>query len=148
MRKMKIYLDNCCYNRPYDEQAQPKVILETLAKLYIQELVLNRKIDLVWSYVLKFENSQNILESKRTAIAQWEKVSGELIGKSEPLVKLAHEVEKTGIKPFDALHIACAITAHCDYLITVDKRMAKYQDDRIVICNPMDFINREAGNDE
>ena len=66
VRKTKIYLDNCCYNRPYDDQAQPKVILETLAKLYIQELVLNRKIDLVWSYVLKFENSQNILESKRT----------------------------------------------------------------------------------
>jgi predicted nucleic acid-binding protein len=52
------------------------------------------------------------------------------------------------IFPFDALHIACAITARCDYLITVDRRMAKYQDDRIVICSPVDFINKEAGNDE
>jgi predicted nucleic acid-binding protein len=87
--------------------------------------------------------------AKRTAIAQWEKLSVEFIGKSEPIVALAHEVEKTGIKSFDALHIACAITAQCDYLITVDKRMAKYHDDRIVICNPVDFINQEAGkNDE
>jgi predicted nucleic acid-binding protein len=148
VRKTKIYLDNCCYNRPYDDQIQPKVILETLAKLYIQELVLNRKIDLVWSYVLKFENSQNILESKRAAIAQWEKASVEFVGKSEPLVALAHDVEKTGLKPFDALHIACAVTAQCDYLVTVDKRMAKYRDDRIVICNPVDFISMEAGNDE
>ena len=62
--------------------------------------------------------------------------------------EIQREVEKTGIKPFDALHIACAITVHCDYLITVDRRMAKYRDDRIVICNPVDFINREAGNDE
>ncbi|MDR2142989.1 MAG: PIN domain-containing protein [Treponema sp.] len=148
VRKTKIYLDNCCYNRPYDDQVQPKVILETLAKLYIQERVLKQKIDLVWSYVLKFENSRNVLESKRAAIAQWEKASVEFVGKSEPLVELAREVEKTGIKPFDALHIACAIMAHCDCLITVDKRMPKYRDDRIVICNPVDFINREAENDE
>jgi predicted nucleic acid-binding protein len=124
------------------------VILETLAKLYIQEQVLNHRLDLVWSYVLKYENSRNIGEAKRTAVAQWEQLSVEFIGKSEPLVALAHELEKTGMKPFDALHIACAITARCDYLITVDKRMAKYQDDRIVLCNPVDFINQEAGNDE
>jgi predicted nucleic acid-binding protein len=148
MRKLKIYLDNCCFNRPYDDQKQPKVILETLAKLYIQELALNHRLDLVWSYALKYENSRNVGEAKRTAIAQWENLSVEFIGKSEQLVALAHEIEKTGIKPFDALHIACAITARCDYLVTVDKRMAKYRDDRIVICNPVDFINREAGNDE
>jgi predicted nucleic acid-binding protein len=140
MRKLKIYLDSCCFNRPYDDQIQPRVILETLAKLYVQELVLESKLALVWSYVLKYENSRNIGEAKRVAIAQWEKLSVEFIGKSKPLVALAHEVETTGIKPFDALHIACAITARCDYLITVDKRMAKYQDDRIVICNPIDFI--------
>jgi hypothetical protein len=49
VRKTKIYLDNCCFNRPYDDQIQPKVILETLAKLYIQERVLKQEIDLVWS---------------------------------------------------------------------------------------------------
>jgi predicted nucleic acid-binding protein len=148
MRKTKIYLDNCCYNRPYDDQVQPKVMLETLAKLYIQERVLKQKIDLVWSFVLKYENSRSIGEAKRAAIAQWEKLSVEFIGKSKSLVDLAHDIENTGIKPFDALHIACAITAQSDYLITVDKRMAKYEDDRIVICNPVDFISMEAGNDE
>ena len=148
MRKTKIYLDNCCYNRPYDNQIQPKVIIETLAKLYIQELVLNHKLDLVWSYILKYENSQNIGKAKRVAILQWEKLSVEFVGKSEPLVEFAHEIEKVGIKPFDALHIACAITAQCDYLITTDKRMTKYQDDKIIICNPVDFISREVENDE
>ena len=34
---MRIYLDNCCYNRPFDEQAQIKVFLETVAKLSIQQ---------------------------------------------------------------------------------------------------------------
>ncbi len=54
MQKLKIYLDSCCYNRPYDDQTQTKVVIETLAKLYVQELVLKHEIDLVWSYVLKY----------------------------------------------------------------------------------------------
>jgi len=31
---MKIYLDNCSYNRPFDDQSQMKIRLETEAKLY------------------------------------------------------------------------------------------------------------------
>ena len=41
MSKVKIYLDNCCYNRPYDDQNQLKIELETKAKLYIQDLIVN-----------------------------------------------------------------------------------------------------------
>lgn len=65
---MKIYLDNCCFNRPYDDQTQIRISLETQAKLYIQDLVKRKQIDLVTSYVLWFENSQNPYETKRTAI--------------------------------------------------------------------------------
>jgi hypothetical protein len=38
---MKIYLDNCSYNRPFDEQASMVVRFETDAKLQIQELIKN-----------------------------------------------------------------------------------------------------------
>ena len=31
---LKVYLDNCCYNRPYDDQSQLRISLETQAKLY------------------------------------------------------------------------------------------------------------------
>ena len=143
LEKMKIYLDNCCYNRPFDSQTGQIVILETLAKLYIQELVLNKKIELVWSYILEYENSQNIIESKRDAIAKWQSLCVEYVCKSDSIVELAKNIVKIGIKPFDALHIACAITANCDYVITVDKRMAKFKDNRIVVCNPIDFLRIE-----
>ena len=33
--KMKIYLDNCCYNRPFDDQMQERVHLESEAILTI-----------------------------------------------------------------------------------------------------------------
>ena len=36
---MRVYLDNCCYNRPYDDQTQLRISLESQAKLYVQELL-------------------------------------------------------------------------------------------------------------
>lgn len=36
---MRIYLDNCCFNRPYDDQSQFKIRIESEAKLAIQEKV-------------------------------------------------------------------------------------------------------------
>ena len=56
---LKIYLDNCCYNRPYDDQSQIRISLETQAKLYIQNLVKDKQIELVTSYILEYENGKN-----------------------------------------------------------------------------------------
>ena len=36
---MRVYLDNCCYNRPYDDQTQLRISLESQAKLYVQGLL-------------------------------------------------------------------------------------------------------------
>lgn len=36
---MRVYLDNCCYNRPFDEQSQAAIKLESEAKLLIQALM-------------------------------------------------------------------------------------------------------------
>jgi len=47
---------------------------------------------------------------------------------------------QTGIKLKDASHTACAIVAKCDYLITTDKRLLKFQDERIKVINPIEFL--------
>jgi len=33
---LKVYLDNCCFNRPFDNQNQVRIRIETEAKLFIQ----------------------------------------------------------------------------------------------------------------
>ncbi len=43
---MLIYLDTCCFNRPYDDQMQINARLETEAKLSIQEHVKRGQLDL------------------------------------------------------------------------------------------------------
>ena len=55
-------------------------------------------------------------------------------------ITLTDEVMQAGVKLKDASHVACAIVANCDYLITTDKRLLKYRDNRIKIVSPMDFI--------
>jgi len=64
---MRIYLDHCAYNRPFDDQNNIRNQLETSAKLYIQDQIKQGKYDLVWSYMSDFENNNNPnIENKNT----------------------------------------------------------------------------------
>ena len=56
---LRIYLDNCCYNRPYDNQTQLRISLESQAKIFIQNAVKLKKIELASSFVLQYENRKN-----------------------------------------------------------------------------------------
>ena len=46
---MRIYLDNCCYNRPFDNQGDLRVRLETVAKLAVQFMMATGVVEYVWS---------------------------------------------------------------------------------------------------
>ena len=46
---MRVYLDTCCYNRPYDDQSQFRIEIETQCKLYIQKLICMGKVELAAS---------------------------------------------------------------------------------------------------
>ena len=68
---MLVYLDNCCYNRPFDEQKNVAIRLETDAKLFIQEQIRIGIIDLVWSFVMDYENGKNPFADKKERISYW-----------------------------------------------------------------------------
>ena len=68
---MRVYLDNCCYNRPYDDQSQLRISLESQAKLHVQGMIKDGEIQLASSYMLMYENSKNRSETKRRAIEQF-----------------------------------------------------------------------------
>ena len=132
---MRIYLDNCCYNRPYDSQDSFKVSLETRAKLHIQKAVKENKFELVSSYMLEYENSENRDEMKLKRIKDFQdKYSSYYV----PLER--REIMQYSIAYKDATHAACAIYAKCDYLITTDIRFQKrYKGSEIMIVNPLEF---------
>jgi hypothetical protein len=68
---MNVYLDNCAYNRPFDNQREIIIHIETEAKLVIQQMIKNNELELIWSDVLDFENNDNPFEERRIKIAEW-----------------------------------------------------------------------------
>ena len=141
---MKIYLDNCCYNRPFDDQQQLRIFLETQAKLHIQSLVMQKKLKLVCSFVLRYENNENPDPSTRASIDQFFLNASVYIGSEnmEDIFQTAYNLMRQGIKMKDAAHIACAIKAGCDYFITTDDKLIKRYDGNIIkVRTPLAFLN-------
>ncbi len=139
---IRIYLDNCCLNRPFDNQNSIRIKLETDAKLHIQFKVQDGKIELAWSYILDLENAVNPFEEKKNIIAKWKQLAVADIIESNAILAEAAGFTQFGIKPKDALHIACAIEAKCQYFLTTDDNMLKKMTNNvnIAVVNPSDFI--------
>lgn len=143
MKRLKIYLDNCCYNRPYDDQSLLSINLEALAKLSIQQEIREGKVDLVTSYILLAENAANRFEAKRQDIQAFiDKQTHTFVSEtsSSKVKEIAKEIMNSGVKLMDACHIACAIVAGCDYFISTDKRLLKYHSNQIKIVNPTTYV--------
>ena len=54
---------------------------------------------------------------------------------------------KTGVKFKDACHVAAAIYGACNYFITTDDRLLKYQSDQIILLSPIDFVSLKEVSD-
>lgn len=139
---MKIYLDVCCFNRPFDDQLKLRIKLETEAKLKIQVDVRAGLHQLVWSYLLDYENSKNPFQERREQIAAWRKYATDDIVEGNDIIHIASTANQRGIKKIDALHIACAIKAKADYFLTTDDgiltKLTRIQD--LKVADPIGFI--------
>lgn len=142
MNKFKIYLDNCCYNRPYDDFDSITVYLEAEAKLNIQNLIKNNDIELAWSYILEFENSANPSFEIKELILEWKEISKINVLENDTILLKAKELHQLGIGVKDSLHIACAIESNCEFFITTDKGIIKKAKniESIIVINPINFI--------
>ena len=139
---MRIYLDNCCYNRPFDDQNQLKVLIESLAKLSIQQQMREGVLEYVWSSVLDFEISKSRLVDRTEQIKPWEHGAVVKVLVDDGIRRRAKEFEAIGVKPIDALHVACAESANCDWFFTTDKDLIKKAKSisLIRIANPVEFV--------
>jgi predicted nucleic acid-binding protein len=145
---MRIYLDQCAYNRPFDDQSNIKNQLETMAKLYIQDQIKQGKYELAWSYMSDFENSNNPNLENKNAIQLWESIAKYRCNSSERVLETGKQIEQHKIRSNDALHIACAIESQCDYFITTDDGLTSKKIDGIRILNPIEFIRETEGKNE
>ena len=139
---MRVYLDNCCLNRPFDDQRQMRVRLEAEATLFIQERIRSGILELVWSYMLDFENAANPFEERRITISGWRQYATLDIEETPLILQHARQFASMGFKAKDALHLACAIAGACLYFLTTDDGILKRRQDiqDMTIIDPTAFV--------
>lgn len=102
-----------------------------------------RELFLVWSFMVDYENSLNPDETVRIEVDNLGELASEYVLATEIVRNRAKTYEPKGIKPRDALHLACAATSGAGYFLTCDDRLLKKQRKLYValkILNPIDFI--------
>ena len=56
---MRLYIDLSCFNRPFDDQGQERIRLETEAVLSVLTRVLEGRDLLLWSWAMSYENDKH-----------------------------------------------------------------------------------------
>jgi predicted nucleic acid-binding protein len=117
----RVYLDTSAYNRPFDDQSQPKIFLETQAVIIILQMVEAKIVELVSSSVLDYENSRNPYPMKQEAMNRYLQLAELRQEVNEAIYQRAESLGQDGLKAIDALHVACAEALNSHYF--ADSRM-------------------------
>ncbi|MFP4439316.1 MAG: PIN domain-containing protein [Chloroflexaceae bacterium] len=120
-----MYLDNCSLQRPLDDKSQVRVMLEAEAVLSVIGLSQQGAVELVHSDALRYEIERTPnLQRKLFAIESLQSATRH-INFTERVIDRAKELEQSGIKPLDALHVASAEEAEATFFCTCDDRLVK-----------------------
>lgn len=141
---LKLYLDNCCYNRPFDDIEQEKIKLETNAIENIFKRYVSKKIEIYKSIVIDLEISKIKSDSKRRQVEDlYDAMELAEIDYSNEIKKRAIELKQYNIKYMDALHLAFAESKNIDYFITTDRLLINASNRanlKIKVVNPIEFV--------
>ena len=152
---MKLYLDCCCYNRPFDEQTQIKVHLESEAILSIITKCKQNKNEIIGSAALDFEiESIADFEKKDKVKHFYEQTITKKVNYTDIVVKRVQELTKlTNIRTLDKFHLAIAENSGANILLTTDNKFerASLKLNLITrVINPLKYlleILQDEGND-
>jgi predicted nucleic acid-binding protein len=122
---MKIYLDACCLNRPFDDQSQPRVRFEAEAISLILEKLNQREWDWVGSEVLLHEIRQNPDLENRQRVLSFASMTHQVVELSDKILRRAEELEEAGFDSYDAVHLASAEFGKADVFLTTDDQILK-----------------------
>lgn len=139
---IRVYLDNCTWNRSFDDQTHLRIRIESEATLYIQEQIQAGQLELVWSFILDFENDQNPFVERQRAIRKWKNVATIDIDETATLLETAKRLAKQGLATKDALHVASAIEGQAEYFLTTDDKILRKLSNwnEIKVIDPVTFI--------
>ena len=132
-------------NRPFDEQTDERVILETEAILGIID---HCETDNDWCFfssdVLDDEISRIVHPIKKQKLLALYHSASTHIAINDTIIEQAKMYEQYGLCPFDSLHLACAEYARADVLLTTDKKFVRHANQSTIlqtrVANPLVWL--------
>ena len=151
MRKPRIYLDSCCFNRPFDDLSQDKIRFECEAVLAILNGCEDGMWDIFRSDVLDDEISRITNLIKKLKVINLYSSTSMYIELCDKIIYRATELQNmANIQSFDALHLASAEYGNADILLTTDKKFmnrAAESNTKIRVANPAIWLMEVMFND-
>lgn len=123
---IRVYLDSCVYNRPFDDfHKSERIFIEAMAFYALLHLIEDGQIGLINSDALLYENERIAdTERKRRVKSFLDRAIG-VVELSDDIVERAKAIESIGFKSLDALHISMAEHGESEYFVTCDDAIIK-----------------------
>jgi predicted nucleic acid-binding protein len=142
---MKIYLDVCCLNRPFDDQTQTRIHLEAEAILSIIQSAEDNEWQWISSDAVAYEISKAPDEERQERLWALELRATERLELTDAILRQASRHLQFGFKTYDALHLAFAESANVDVFLTTDDNLLKRAQRRrkelqVTVANPLSWL--------
>ena len=123
--KLRLYLDSCALQRPFDDASQLRVRIEADAVTELIAAFERGDVLLVGSDVLNYEIAQIPDSNRREPVERLLRLCSSFVALTNEIEARAAGFEKYGIKAFDAYHLASAIAVNAEYFCTTDDRFRR-----------------------
>ena len=118
-----VYLDICCFKRPFDDAAVQRVRREAEAVAAILAAAQAGSLQLVRSPAHELENERYPREDRRLATRLWLDAAAARVTASAATALRARELAALGFGPLDALRLAFAEQSAARWFVTTDDRL-------------------------
>ena len=142
---MKVYLDSCVYNRPFDNQNDERVFIEARAFYIILKWIEEGIVSSINSDALEYENRLTFDPERRVRVKTYLGIAKEYVDSSDSSIKRAREIINLGFREMDSLHITLAEEGNADYFVTCDdgivRKAKKYQQRlKVKVCSILECL--------
>jgi hypothetical protein len=147
---VKLYLEVSCLNRPFDEQSQARIRLESEAIMHILEGIESGRWSQVASEMALVEIDAILDVDRRKRVHMLLPDKEYILSLTPDMFSRAEALQPLGFKPADALHVAAAEAALADVLLrSCDDRLCRagkrHKDKlRVLVANPLQWLKEQG----
>ena len=121
----RVYFDPSALNRPFDDQGQVRIRLETEAVEHLLRAVGERTLEWISSDIVLFEVRRCPDEERRGVLELLCQGAAGRVALTADMSQRGRELRAQGLRDLDALHLAAAEQAGVEVLLTTDDRFIR-----------------------